>query len=166
LRGYAFLSLKPALIVINKGESAAAPALKIDQPNVALTQINAKLESELFELSEEDAALFMQEFGIAELGRRTVIRLAYALLNVLSFFTVGEDEVRAWTLHQGASALDAAAAIHTDLAKGFIRAEVIGYQELLDLGGMREAKAKGRLRLEGKEYVVRDGEIVHIRHNM
>lgn len=166
VRGYAFLSIKPVLIVINMGESDATPELKVDQANVAVTQINAKLESELFELSEEDAAMFMQEYGITELGRQTVIRLAYSLLNVLSFFTVGEDEVRAWTLNHGASAVDAAAAIHTDLAKGFIRAEVIGYQELIDLGGMREAKAKGRLRLEGKEYIVHDGEIVHIRHNM
>lgn len=166
LRGYGFLSLKPALIVINMGESGDPPALNIDQPNVAVTHINAKLESELFELPDEDAALFMQEYGIRELGRQAVIRLAYSLLNVLSFFTVGEDEVRAWALNQGGSAVDAAAAIHTDLAKGFIRAEVIGYQELIDLGGMREAKAKGRLRLEGKEYVVQDGEIVHIRHNM
>jgi ribosome-binding ATPase YchF (GTP1/OBG family) len=95
-----------------------------------------------------------------------VIALSYDLLGVHSFFTVGEDEVRAWTIRKGATAVDAAGAIHTDLAKGFIRAEVVAYAELIELGGMNEAKAKGKFRLEGKEYVVHDGDIVHIRHNM
>ena len=108
----------------------------------------------------------MEEYGIAELSRSKVIRLSYDLLGLQSFFTVGEDEVRAWTVKRGATAVEAAGEIHTDLAKGFIRAEVIAYQELIDLGGMNEAKHKGKLRLEGKEYVVKDGDIVHIRHNM
>jgi ribosome-binding ATPase YchF (GTP1/OBG family) len=117
-------------------------------------------------LSPEDAELFMGEYGITELSRSRVIRLSYDLLGLQSFFTVGEDEVRAWTVRRGATSVEAAGEIHTDLAKGFIRAEVVGYQELIDLGGMDEAKHKGKLRLEGKEYIVKNGDIVHIRHNM
>jgi ribosome-binding ATPase YchF (GTP1/OBG family) len=108
----------------------------------------------------------MAEYGINELGLERVIRLSYELLGLISFFTVGADEVRAWTIHRGSSAYEAAGEIHTDLQKGFIRAEVIAYDELIALGGLNEAKANGRLRLEGKEYVVHDGEIVHIRFNV
>jgi ribosome-binding ATPase YchF (GTP1/OBG family) len=108
----------------------------------------------------------MAEYGITELSLERVIRLSYDLLGLISFFTVGSDEVRAWTIRRGASAYEAAGEIHTDLQKGFIRAEVIPYDELVSLGGLNEAKSKGRLRLEGKEYVVQDGEIVHIRFNV
>lgn len=166
LRGYGFLSIKPMLVVINVNEAGAAPALDLDSEKTALVTLNAKLEHELVELSPEDAAVFMQEFGIAELSRSKVIGLSYDLLGVHSFFTVGEDEVRAWTIRKGATALDAAGAIHTDLAKGFIRAEVVAYRDLIELDGMNEAKAKGKFRLEGKEYVVQDGDIVHIRHSL
>src|SRR3990172_1420328 len=99
-------------------------------------------------------------------GIERSIRFSYALLGQQSFFTVGEDEVRAWTVRRGATALEAAGTIHTDLAKGFIRAEVVSYADLAALGGLSEARAKGKLRLEGKEYVVKDGEIVHIRFNI
>lgn len=160
-RGYGFLSIKPRLIIVNIGDEDAAPALKY--ANVAL---RGRLEREIAELSPEDAPLFMEEYGITQLSRSKVIGLSYDLLGLHSFFTVGEDEVRAWTVKRGATAVEAAGEIHTDLAKGFIRAEVIGYQELIDLGGMNEAKHKGKLRLEGKEYLVKDGDIVHIRHNM
>jgi hypothetical protein len=95
-----------------------------------------------------------------------VISLSYDLLGLQSFFTVGEDEVRAWTVRRGSTAIDAAGAIHTDLQKGFIRAEVVGYDELLALGGLVEARSRGRLRLEGKDYPVRDGEIMHVRFNL
>ncbi len=108
----------------------------------------------------------MGEYGISELGLARVIRLSYGLLGLISFFTVGPDEVRAWTVRSGSSAYEAAGEIHTDLQKGFIKAEVIRYDELLALGGLKEATAKGRLRLEGKDYVVQDGEIVHIRFNV
>jgi ribosome-binding ATPase YchF (GTP1/OBG family) len=121
---------------------------------------------EIAQLTPEDAEVFMGEYGITELGLARVIRVSYDLLGLISFFTVGADEVRAWTIHRGSSAYEAAGEIHTDLQKGFIRAEVIPYAELLALGGLTEAKAKGRLRLEGKEYVVHDGEIVHIRFNV
>lgn len=166
LRGYGFLTLKPVLIVVNIGDEGDAPAVQYAQQHSAVVALRGRLEREIAELSPEDAPLFMEEYGIAELSRSKVIRLSYDLLGLQSFFTVGEDEVRAWTVKRGATAVEAAGEIHTDLAKGFIRAEVIAYQELIDLGGMNEAKHKGKLRLEGKEYVVNDGDIVHIRHSM
>ena len=118
------------------------------------------------QLPPEDAAMFMQEYGIQEPGLNRMIRLSYDLLQLQSFFTVGEDEVRAWTVRRGAHAVEAAAEIHTDLARGFVRAEVVAYDELVDLGGMVEAKAKGRLRLEGKDYMLHDGEIMHVRFHV
>jgi ribosome-binding ATPase YchF (GTP1/OBG family) len=108
----------------------------------------------------------MAEYGISELSLSRMIGLSYDLLQLQSFFTVGEDEVRAWTVRRGASALEAAGEIHTDLQKGFIRAEVVGFDDLVALGGLNEAKSRGKLRLEGKEYPVKDGEIMHIRFNI
>ena len=166
LRGYGFLSLKPMLIAVNIGDEGAAPDIPYDHQHSAVVALRGRLEREIAELSPEDAELFMGEYGITELSRSRVIRLSYDLLGLQSFFTVGEDEVRAWTVRRGATSVEAAGEIHTDLAKGFIRAEVVGYQELIDLGGMDEAKHKGKLRLEGKEYIVKNGDIVHIRHNM
>ncbi|HJW83569.1 MAG TPA: redox-regulated ATPase YchF [Anaerolineae bacterium] len=163
-RGYGLLTLKPTLIVVNAGDNGA-PALKAAQAKTAVVTLNGKLEREIAELSTEDAAVFMQEFGLGELSRSKVIHLSYDLLGLHSFFTINEDEVRAWTIRKGAHAIEAAGEVHTDLAKGFIRAEVVAYQDLVDLGGMNEAKAKGKLRLEGKDYVVKDGDIVHIRHS-
>ena len=110
--------------------------------------------------------MFMEEFGIEELSLSRMIKLSYDLLQLQSFFTVGEDEVRAWTVQRGASAVEAAGAIHTDLQRGFVRAEVVAYEDLISLGGMTEAKSKGKLRLEGKEYIVKDGDIVHIRSSL
>ena len=165
IRGYGLLTLRPTLIVVNAGENGAR-TLDVRQAKTAVVTLNGKLEREIAELSPEDAAVFMQEFGLSELSRSTVIHLSYDLLGLHSFFTVGEDEVRAWTVRKGANAVEAAGEVHTDLAKGFIRAEVVAYQDLIDLGGMNEAKAKGKLRLEGKEYIVKDGEIVHIRHSL
>ena len=110
--------------------------------------------------------MFMEEFGIEELSLSRMIKLSYDLLQLQSFFTVGEDEVRAWTVQRGASAVEAAGAIHTDLQRGFVRAEVVAYEDLVALGGMTEAKAKGKLRLEGKEYPVKDGDIMHVRFNI
>jgi hypothetical protein len=108
----------------------------------------------------------MQEYNITELSLSRMVRVSYDLLNQQSFFTVGEDEVRAWTTRRGAPAVEAAGAIHTDLQKGFVRAEVVACSDLLELGSMHEAKNKGKLRLEGKEYIVKDGDIVHIRFNI
>jgi hypothetical protein len=133
---------------------------------VGQVALQGKLEMDIAQLPLEDAELFMAEYGIEELGLKRVISLSYDLLGQQSFFTVGEDEVRAWTVNRGATALEAAGAIHTDLMKGFIRAEVVTYHDLVTLGGLAEARGKGKLRLEGKEYVVQDGEIVHIRFNV
>ena len=108
----------------------------------------------------------MQEYGIEELSLNKMIRLSYDLMKVKTFFTVGEDEVRAWETKRGATAQESAGEIHTDLARGFVRAEVVPYDDLVSLGGMNEAKAKGKLRLEGKEYLVKDGDIVHIRSSL
>lgn len=163
LSSYGLLTRKPILTVFNLGEGQPAPNIELDHKSVAL---QGKLEMELAQLPAEDAALFMEEYGIEELSLRVMINLSYDLLQLQSFFTVGEDEVRAWTTRRGALALEAAGEIHTDLQKGFIRAEVVSYTDLVELGGMNEAKAKGKLRLEGKEYPVKDGDIVHIRFNI
>jgi hypothetical protein len=163
LSSYGLLTRKPILTVFNLGEGQAAPNMELDHKSVAL---QGRLEMEIAQLPPEDAAIFMDEYGIEELSLNRMIGLSYDLLQQQSFFTVGEDEVRAWTTRRGAPALEAAGEIHTDLQKGFIRAEVVSYTDLVELGGMNEAKAKGKLRLEGKEYLVKDGDIVHIRFNL
>jgi hypothetical protein len=163
LASYGLLTRKPILTVFNLGEGQPAPEIKTDHPTVALP---GKLEAEIAQLPPEDAQLFMQEYGITEPALSRMIRLSYDLLNVQSFFTVGEDEVRAWTTRRGATAQESAGEIHTDLAHGFVRAEVVHYDDLTALGGMTEAKAKGKWRLEGKEYIVKDGDIVHIRSSL
>lgn len=163
LSSYGLLTRKPILTVFNLGEGQAAPSIELDHNSVAL---QGRLEMEIAQLPPEDAAVFMEEYGIEELSLSRMIRLSYDLLQLQSFFTVGEDEVRAWTTRRGASAWEAAGEVHTDLQKGFIRAEVVTYDDLVELGGMNEAKAKGKLRLEGKEYPVKDGDIVHIRFNI
>ncbi len=163
LSGFGLLTRKPLLVLLNLGDGQPVPEIKVDFPLVAL---QGKLEMEISQLSTEDAAMFMQEYGITELSLNRMIGISYDLLNQQSFFTVGEDEVRAWTTRRQATAVEAAAEIHTDLAHGFVRAEVIAYDDLISLGGMTEAKAKGKLRLEGKEYIVKDGDIVHIRSSL
>jgi ribosome-binding ATPase len=166
LSGFGLLTLKPMLILLNLGEGEQTPALDYDQPLSKVAGLQGKLEMDIAQLSSEEAEVFLTEFGIEELGLNKVIGLSYDLLGLQSFFTVGPDEVRAWTIERGATAFEAAGAIHSDLQRGFIRAEVIYWEELLALGGLNEAKAKGKLRLEGKEYIVKDGEIVHIRFNI
>jgi GTP-binding protein YchF len=163
LSSYGLLTRKPILTVFNLGEGQSTPEIQADHPTVALP---AKLEAEIAVLPPEDAQMFMQEYGITEPALHRMIRLSYDLLNVQSFFTVGEDEVRAWTTRRGATAQESAGEIHTDLAHGFVRAEVVHYDDLTALGGMTEAKAKGKWRLEGKEYIVKDGDIVHIRSSI
>jgi GTP-binding protein YchF len=166
LASFGFLTRKPLLVLLNLGEGQAEPPVEISGPHCSQAALQGKLEMDLAQLPPEDVPVFMAEYGIQELGLARVIRLSYDLLGLISFFTVGPDEVRAWTIQRNATAYEAAGAIHTDLQKGFIRAEVVTYDELIALGGLNEAKAKGRLRLEGKEYIVHDGEIVHIRFNL
>ncbi|NLF67192.1 MAG: redox-regulated ATPase YchF [Chloroflexi bacterium] len=166
LRGYGLLTLKPVLVVFNIGDDQ--DEVEVDYPHAhsAVVSLRGRLEAELAQLPPDEVALFMEEYGVSELGLNRVIRLSYDLLGLLSFYTVGEDEVRAWRGRRDATAVEAAAAIHSDLARGFIRAEVIGVEELLALGGMAGARAAGRLRLEGKQYRVQDGEIVHVKFNV
>jgi ribosome-binding ATPase len=163
LASFGLLTRKPILTVFNMGEGQPAPEAKLDHPSVALM---GKLEMEIAQLSAEDAAVFMEEYGIKELSLNRMINLSYDLLQVQTFFTVGEDEVRAWTTKRGATASESAAEIHTDLQRGFVRAEVVAYEDLISLGSMNEAKAKGKFRLEGREYPVKDGDIMHVRSSL
>lgn len=163
LTSFGLLTRRPILTVFNMGEGQSAPTAQLDVPSVAL---QGKLEMEIAQLTPEDAAVFMKEYQIEELSLNRMIRLSYDLLQLQSFFTVGEDEVRAWATRRGATAVEAAGEIHTDLQRGFVRAEVVAYDDLISLGSMNEAKAKGKLRLEGKEYPVKDGDVVHIRFNV
>ena len=164
LSSFGLLSRKRILTVFNLGEGQSAPdASGLDHPSVALM---GKLEMEIAQLSPEDAAVFMEEYGIQELSLNRMINLSYELLQELTFFPVGEDEVRAWVTHRGATAQEAAGEIHPDLSRGFVRAEVVAYEDLVTLGSMNEAKAKGKFRLEGKEYIVKDGDIMHVRSSL
>ncbi len=169
--GYALLSLKPLLILVNVGEAGLAGAGAIAgalAPKASAPALDfcGKIEAELSQLSPEDAALFMTDLGLVESGLDRVIRAAYDLLGVQSFFTVGEDDVHAWTIRKGDSALTAAGKIHTDLARGFIRAEVVAYDIIVAAGSWNKAKEAGKMHLEGKDYVVRDGDIISVRFNV
>ncbi|HEU5325027.1 MAG TPA: redox-regulated ATPase YchF [Candidatus Limnocylindria bacterium] len=174
LRGYRFLTQKPVLVVLNVDEGRLPEAATLEaagreryaQPHTDVAVLAGKIEAEIGELSDEDARLFMDDLGIAEPSRGRVIRLTYALLGLFSFFTAGEDECRAWTLRTGSTAVDAAGAIHSDLARGFIRAQVIGYEDLLDAGSMAEARKRGTLRQEGKGYLVQDGDVIEVLFNV
>ena len=177
VRGFMFLSLKPVLYVLNVGETAdlgvalaGAPArfglADVEKrPASGVTAVCGKVEADLAEMSDADAAEFLSSYGLTESGLVRFIRKTYELLGLLSFFTVGEDECRAWTIPAGSRAVEAAGAIHSDLEKHFIRAETIRWDELLAAGSEAAARAKGTLRLEGKEYVVKDGDVLHIRHS-
>ncbi len=166
--GYSFLTLKPMLILINTGDQDQNPEqiLTYRHANSAVATIKGKLEMEIAQLGGPERQDFLEGFQISEPGLNRVIRISYSLIGLQSFFTVGEDEVRAWTLRQGATAVEAAGTIHSDLAHGFIRAEVVNYLDLLQSGGLAGARAAGLVRLEGKEYLVRDGDIVHVRFNV
>jgi ribosome-binding ATPase YchF (GTP1/OBG family) len=163
ISGMGLLTRKPMLILWNLGEGQSEPAPSAARPGCGTAGIQGKLEMEIAQMEPEEAEAFLKEYGIAEPGLHRVIRLSYDLLGLQSFFTVGEDEVRAWTVRRGALAPEAAGVVHTDMQKGFIRAEVVPYDDLAALGGMAEARAKGKLRLEGKEYPVRDGDVISIR---
>jgi ribosome-binding ATPase YchF (GTP1/OBG family) len=170
LRGFRFLTQKPVLVLLNVGEGdiAAAPALVeriragyVHQHSL-VDALSARIEMELGELEPDEAAVFMEELGLAESSLDRVITLSYRLVGLISFLTAGPDEVRAWPIPEGSTAVDAAGAIHTDLARGFIRAETISYEELMAIGSMAEAKRHGKVRSEGKAYLVRDGDVIEI----
>jgi hypothetical protein len=175
LRGFAFLSQKPMLIVLNVGEQDAGRMEEVVRsagfdpealrPNTLATAVSGKLEAELALMSEAEAAEFSKSYGLAESGTERLTRATFALLGLIVFFTVGEKECRAWSIRRGATAVEAAATIHSDFEKHFIRAEVVPWDQLLEAGSLAAARQKGVLRLEGKDYVVQDGEICHIRHS-
>jgi GTP-binding protein YchF len=174
LRGFMFLSAKPILHCINLGDNDSPLIDTVhshfrlesvaEKKSSAVTAVCGKIESELGELPVEDQATFLADFGMKESGLERIIHATYRLLDLISFFTVGEDECRAWTLARSATALEAAGVIHTDIQKNFIRAEVVSYQDLMECGNLPAAREKGVLRLEGKEHVIHDGDIVHFRH--
>ena len=170
IRGFRFLTQKPVLILVNVGEGdlAGAGALveriagAYGHRHAMVDSLSAKIEMELGELEPDEAAVFMEELGLAESSLDRVIALSYRLVGLISFLTAGPDEVRAWPIPDGSNAVDAAGAIHTDLARGFIRAETIGYEDLLALGSIAEAKKHGKVRSEGKTYRVRDGDVIEV----
>jgi GTP-binding protein YchF len=177
IKGFMFLSQKPILYALNIGESttlgddleSAVNRFKLDEvahrPNAGATAICGKVEAELAEMDDEEAAEFLEGYGLRESGLVRLIRKSYELQGLISFFTAGEDECRAWTIPVGSKAPQGAGAIHSDLEHHFIRAETIRWDNLLDAGSEAAARAKGTLRLEGKEYVVQDGDVMHIRHS-
>jgi GTP-binding protein YchF len=164
VRGFQLLSRKPLLVIHNQGESGASPP-SANGPHRGSVALRALLEREVLALPPADRDRFRAELGVGEDGLTLVIRACYELLGLVSFFTVGEDEVRAWTIQRGDRAVAAAGEIHSDLAKGFIRAEVIPWDKLLEAGSEKTARDRGWLRLEGKEYGVQDGDCLTIRFN-
>jgi ribosome-binding ATPase len=162
LRSFGLLTDKPQVALVNtiQGQDVST-ALKAIAPEALA--IDAKLELELSQLEPNERAAFMTDLGVGELGRDRIIRQAYDAVGIITFFTAGEPEVRGWNLERDATAVDAAGKIHTDLAKGFIRAEVTAFDELRQAGSLKEAKAKHLQRLEGKEYVVKDGDVIYFR---
>src|SRR5215469_518075 len=177
LRGFMFLSEKPMLYVLNISESAelgkdldeAGGEYKLieaaSRPNAAAAAICGKVEAELSEMADADAAEFLSSYGLTESALARLIRATYTLLGLISFFTTGEDECRAWTVPVHSRAVEAAGVIHSDLEKHFIRAETIRWDQLLEAGSEANARARGTLRLEGKDYIVQDGDVMHIRHS-
>jgi hypothetical protein len=167
LRGFAFLSAKPMLILFNnEDEDDALPDAAALPGGEACMVIRAKLEQELAQMSDDEAQEFLSEFNITASATDRVIVRSYDLMGLISFFTVGEDEVRAWTIGRDTDAVDAAEVIHSDIKKGFIRAEVLAYDDLMDAGTYAEARKKGTVRLEGKTYKVCDGDIINFRFNV
>lgn len=175
IRGFQFLSQKPMLCVLNLGEKDAARLHEVEEEyrkgpfagrhGTAVTAICGQIEAELAELSADEAQEMLASYGLQESGMERLIAATYHLLGLTSFLTAGETEVRAWTIPLNSKAVHAAGAIHSDFEKKFIRAEVVNWQALLDHGGYPGVKEKGLLRLEGKEYVVKDGDVLVIRHS-
>jgi GTP-binding protein YchF len=167
LKGYALISAKPMLVLFNNADNDEnLPNVNGGELPEKWMVIRGRLEQDLSQISEKDAKELASEFHITESAMDRVIKQSYALLGLISFFTVLSDEVRAWTIRRGSTALDAAGIIHTDMKKGFIRAEVINHQELMEAGSFAEAKKKGSVRLEGKTYTVADGDILQVRFNV
>jgi len=172
LRDLWLLTAKPLLIIVNVDEERAGAPVAADIRERAAAaggeaiSVSARIESDLLDLEPSERAAFLADLGLAEPGLDRVARAAYHLLRLITFFTAGEKEVRAWTLRDGGTALDAAATIHTDFATGFIRAEVVDVEDLLSAGSYVAVRDRGKQRLEGRDYIVRDGDVVHFRFNV
>ncbi len=174
IANYQLLTAKPLLTVVNIGEEQLAEVTRLEaelnahhtRKKCRVITLCGKLEMELSQLDEEAAADFRADFGIKESGLDRVIKLSYELLGLISFLTMGPDEARAWSIQDGTSALKAAGKIHSDIEKGFIRAEVVSYDDLIAYGNLAEARKKGRLRLEGKEYSIQDGDVINFLFNV
>jgi GTP-binding protein YchF len=176
LRNYSFLSEKPLLLVANLSEadvrqseqalSRLGLAALGQRKGVGLCAVSATIEAEIAQLEADDARAFLDDLGLPEPGLDRVIRSSYALLGLISFLTAGEDECRAWTVKDGTRAQQAAGTIHSDIERGFIRAEVVAFEELVAAGSIAACRDKGTLRLEGKDYVVRDGDVINFRFNV
>jgi hypothetical protein len=174
LNNYQFLSIKPMLLCINVAEDLLGKSYSqrdetlayAEAKDIPLLEISASIEHEIAQLEGEDCRIFMEELGIKEAGIVKISRSMYRSLGLISFFTVGEDEVKAWTIEEGTVARKAAGKIHSDIERGFIRAEVVEFKDLQEYGNMNKLKEKGLFRLEGKEYPVKDGDIVHFRFNV
>ncbi len=176
LRGFSFLSIKPELVLLNAGESTEKKSIdKLmeqirssvhGQPQVAVDWLYADIEAEMATMADEEAREFREELALEEGAKDRIIRTSFALLNLIVFFTAGEPEVKAWPLRRGANAVQAAGTVHSDMAKGFIRAQVISYEDFRTAGSMAAAQKAGKVRLEGRDYVVRDGDIMLFRFNV
>lgn len=170
IRGLQFFSQKPLLVLLNTGESEYSQmdglVKELKQEGYLAEKIAGKFEAELSALDEEEAELFMQDMGIEASIKDRISLLSYQLMGLISFFTVGQDEVRAWTITKGTNAVNAAGKIHSDLARGFIRAECFSYEQIMQYGSEKHLREKGLFRLEGKEYIVQDGDILSIRFNV
>jgi hypothetical protein len=164
LRGFQFLSQKPILYVLNLGEDEYREGVLAGRRHVAAAAVCGKIEAELAELPVEEQREYLASYGLRESGLERLISATYSLLGLMSFLTAGEDECRAWTIPMHTPAVRAAGAIHSDFEKKFIRAEVVNWKSLVDLGGYAGAREKGLLKLEGKEYIVKDGDVLVIRH--
>ena len=175
IRGFSFLSEKPMLVALNVDDAQASnpdAALQVagldalrTRPYTRVIAIGGKLEAELAMLPESEAAEFMSGYGLTELGSKRILRATCELLDLITFFTLGDKECRAWNIPRGSTALQAAGAVHSDFEKHFIRAEVVAWERFLEVGGWAGVRPKGALKLEGKEYVVQDGEVINIRHS-
>jgi GTP-binding protein YchF len=174
IRGFRFLTEKPVLVLLNLGEAdlprsdelVAKVEGAISHAQTEVVQMSAQIEMEIGQLDDEEAQIFRDDLGLESSSMIRVIRASYHLLGLISFFTAGPDETRAWTIKRGSDAVAAAGAIHSDLARGFIRAEVIGWEEILELGSMAEAKKVGKVRSEGKSYEVQDGDVIEVLFNV
>jgi GTP-binding protein YchF len=172
LSGFGFLSRLPLMVVVNCAEDAAGselpPALaeRLATEQLVGIQLCAQLEMEIASLEEADRAAFLADLGLSEAARDRFVQAAYALLDLISFLTAGTDEVRAWPIRRGTTAVRAAGKIHSDIERGFIRAEIVAFDDFIALGSEAKCREAGKLRLEGKEYVMRDGDIVHFRFNV